>query len=138
MGIFNRFKSKSNSQNTKNAEQDVTKSVMSWHPLTQADQLLDLLNLSHKQTVLVFKHSTRCIISSMVLRSLESNSEELSAVGAWYYLDLIAYRECSNQIAEQLGVVHQSPQLIIIENGSVVWDESHQAISPEAVLMAMQ
>ena len=135
MGIFNRFKSKGTSQNSDNANQNRSKSSISWRPLTRTDQLADILNLSYEQTVLVFKHSTRCIISSMVLRSLESSSEELSTLGAWYYLDLIANRECSNEVAEQFGVVHQSPQLIIIKNGTVVWDASHQAISPEAVLM---
>ncbi|HBB48360.1 MAG TPA: bacillithiol system redox-active protein YtxJ [Flavobacteriaceae bacterium] len=137
MGIFDRFKS--NHESTKQEKGGQTKAVISmpWAVLIRPDQINDLLNQSHEQTVLVFKHSTRCIISSMVLRALESNADQLSGLGNWYYLDLIANRACSNQVAQQLGVIHQSPQLIILKDGAVVWEASHQSISPETILAVL-
>lgn len=137
MGIFDRFKSKSESKNKDGASQAEANTPMPWHPLMRADQINDLLDLSHEKTVLIFKHSTRCIISSMVLRALESNADQLADLGSWHYLDLIANRDCSNQVATQLGVVHQSPQLIVLKEGSVFWEASHQSISPESILAAL-
>ena len=110
---------------------------MPWHPLMRADQINDLIDLSHEKTVFIFKHSTRCIISSMVLRALESNADQLSHLGSWHYLDLIANRGCSNEVATVLDVVHQSPQLIVLNEGSVLWEASHQSISPESILAAL-
>ena len=137
MGIFDRFKSKSTSVNQQNSAQAPQKIAMPWQPLIRPDQIKYLLNHSYDQRVLVFKHSTRCIISSMVLRAIESSAEQLAELGSWQYLDLIEYRECSNQVAKQFGVVHQSPQLIVLKNGAVLWEASHQSISPETILAAL-
>jgi len=137
MGIFDRFKSKNAAAKQQNLGQDKSQRAMGWFPLMRTEQIEDLVNQSHEKTVFIFKHSTRCIISSMVLRNLESNTEILAELGQWAYLDLIAHRECSNQVAQHLGVVHQSPQLIALKNGSVIWEASHQSIQPEAIVAAL-
>ena len=137
MGIFDRFKSNREAVKQEEGEQAFTKVSLPWNPLLRADQIPDLMNQSHNKPVLIFKHSTRCIISAMVLRGLEAKAEKLTELGHWYYLDLIANRDCSNKVAQDLQIVHQSPQLIILRNGVVVWDASHQAISPEAILNAL-
>jgi bacillithiol system protein YtxJ len=46
-----------------------------------------------------------------------------------YYLDIIGYREISNAIAHRFNVVHESPQVLVIKNGTVVAQASHGAIS---------
>ena len=51
-----------------------------------------------------------------------------------YYLDLISYREISNKIAEEYGVQHQSPQVIVVKNGEAVYDNSHMGISYSDIL----
>lgn len=48
-----------------------------------------------------------------------------------YYLDLISYRDISNHIAQEFGVDHQSPQVIVIKNGEAVYDNSHMGINYE-------
>jgi bacillithiol system protein YtxJ len=50
-------------------------------------------------------------------------------------LDLIAYRALSDQIAKDFGVAHESPQILVIREGKVVYHESHYGIS-YATLMA--
>ena len=45
-----------------------------------------------------------------------------------FYLDLIAYRSISNQLAEEFSVEHQSPQLLFIQNGSCTYNASHNSI----------
>jgi len=54
-----------------------------------------------------------------------------------YYLDLIAFRSVSNKIAELLGVVHESPQLILLKEGNAVYHTSHNDISVEGLAEKM-
>ena len=52
----------------------------------------------------------------------------------FYYLDLLQYREISNNIAEQFGVYHQSPQVLLIKNGECIFEETHSAISMDEIV----
>lgn len=105
---------------------------MNWIPLTAEAQLLDISTRSKEKPQVIFKHSTRCSISSMVLSRLE-RSEGSDNVD-FYYLDLIKYRPISVQIAEQFHVEHESPQVLLIKNGVCTYDESHMGISMEEIL----
>lgn len=106
---------------------------MQWHYLTDVSQLRSLITLSQEQsakalTFLLFKHSTRCSISSMALNRLESNWIENELVKP-YFLDLLSYREISNNIAEYFQVEHASPQVLLINNGTCYYHSSHSGIS---------
>ena len=50
-----------------------------------------------------------------------------------YILDLIRYRSVSKKIADDLGVDHASPQLIVVENNTVVYDVSHHMIQTSEI-----
>lgn len=103
-----------------------------WKNLESIEQLEKLIDSSNEKTVVVFKHSTTCSISSMALNRLQRgwNEEEMKPVD-FYYLDLLSYRDISNEIAEKLQVTHQSPQLIIIKNGKATFHTSHMGVSYE-------
>lgn len=104
--------------------------VVPWIPLTEISQLTEIEGLSESTTVAVFKHSTTCGISRMVLRSFEAEYEEqLDNTVALYFLDLKAHRDISNGIAEKFSVRHESPQLVVLKNREVVHHSSHQDIS---------
>lgn len=96
---------------------------MHWQNLTSEQQFLDLL--SNEPLFAIFKHSTRCSISSMAKNRLE---REWNLDFPAYYLDLLNYRTISNLIAEKSGVEHQSPQLIVFQHGKVIYQASHNAI----------
>lgn len=105
---------------------------MNWIPLTSVDQLADIITRSANKPQVIFKHSTRCNISSMALNRLER--EEPTDLADFYYLDLLQYRPISAQIAETFQVEHASPQIILIKNGSCTYDESHMGISMDEIL----
>lgn len=106
---------------------------INWHNLTSVDQLQTIKVESESQPVLIYKHSTRCGISSMVLGRLEREwTEDLNGMKS-YFLDLITYREVSNAIQDVFGVYHESPQVILIKNGKAVYDASHMSISAESL-----
>lgn len=104
------------------------KDPLPWKPLTQENQLEEVLEESYQRPVFIFKHSTRCGISSMTLRRFESELEVSDNYGM-YYLDLLTYRSLSDEIATRFQVWHQSPQLIVLRNGEVVHHSSHNNIS---------
>ena len=108
------------------------KKEVNWTPLTTVDELKEMNERSYNRPVLIFKHSTRCAISSMVINKFESAYQENASFDS-FYLDLITYREVSNQIASQYGVVHQSPQAILISKGAVVLEDSHNGINFEEI-----
>ena len=102
---------------------------MNWNKLEQIEQLVDVDVQSHQAPVIVFKHSTRCSISSAALARLERswNETEMIEVQA-YYLDLIANRTTSNAVADHYEVEHQSPQVLVIKKGDCIYNESHMGI----------
>ena len=99
-----------------------------WKKLNSVAQLKQVIEASENSRQVIFKHSTRCIISRTVLRNFEADWDESKLKGGMYFLDLIEYRDVSNAIEELTGVQHQSPQLIVIEGGKAIMDRSHQAI----------
>ena len=102
-------------------------SKINWIPLTNVDQLNEIVALSNEKPVAIFKHSTRCSISRFALKQFE-NEFVLEEKVDTYFLDLIEHRDVSNDIASRFQVVHQSPQLLLIKNGKSVYDVSHSDI----------
>ena len=99
---------------------------MEWTSLEKEEQLDQLVQSSSNQPQVIFKHSTRCIISSLAKDRIEKyNHSDLD----FHYLDLIKYRQLSNLIADKFNVYHQSPQVLIIKNGECVFDESYGGIN---------
>ena len=104
------------------------KKIIPWNRLISIDQLNELDKESFHQPIAIFKHSSRCGVSSMTLRQFESNFNiEIDNVKL-YFLDLIAFREVSNEVAIRFQVMHQSPQLIVLKNGNTIHHSSHYSI----------
>lgn len=101
--------------------------TLPWKNLNTIGDLDAIRNESYQNAVVIFKHSTQCAISAMVKDRLEKSYEPI-ATEIYYYLDLLKHRDISNAIAEQLNVHHESPQIILVKNGEVVYDESHMQI----------
>ncbi|MCW3084441.1 MAG: bacillithiol system protein YtxJ [Bacteroidetes bacterium] len=101
---------------------------MDWLLLSEENQLVEIYERSFEpdiKGIILFKHSTRCGISSMAKSRLERYGNFDAPV---YYLDLLSYRNLSDKIAGQYDVEHQSPQVIIIKNGKCVYTASHSEI----------
>ena len=102
-------------------------------PLATAADLEDALEASRTHRVAIFKHSTTCPVSSLAKNRVDRALRQTTFGMPAYYLDLLRYREVSNLVAERLGVRHESPHLIVVENGRAVYSSSHLAIDPAAV-----
>ena len=100
---------------------------INWEKLTDLDQLAEIMFNSNDNPGVIFKHSTRCSISRMALKQFE-NEFALQDKVTPYFLDLLNYREISNEIANRFQVQHQSPQILVIKDGKSVYDASHSDI----------
>ena len=112
------------------SENSEVNSNVNWIPLTAISQLDEIVENSNNKTIVIFKHSTRCSISRFALKQFESEYNLEDKVDL-YFLDLLNYREVSNEIVNRFQVVHQSPQLLLIKNGVAVYNASHSDIQAE-------
>lgn len=104
---------------------------MNWIELKTEDQLPLIIEQSKVKPQVIFKHSTRCSISSMAKGRLERSTFPDNA--DFYFLDLIAQRGISNRISSEFKVFHESPQILLIKNGECIYDESHSSISMDEI-----
>lgn len=104
---------------------------MNWIDLNTEDQLQVIKDNSFTTPQVIFKHSTRCSISSMVKNRLNKSTPPEKV--EFYYLDLIKHRNISSKIVETFNVYHESPQILVIKDGACIYDESHSGISMEEI-----
>ena len=109
----------------------ISLTYMNWIYLTNEEQLHQIKTNSNTKPQVIFKHSTRCSISSMAKHRLERSSQPGDM--DFHFLDLIRYRTISNKIADDFKVYHESPQVLIIKNGQSIYDESHSAIDMQEI-----
>ncbi len=103
---------------------------MTWSIIDSPTHVDQIIKESHLNLVLIFKHSTRCGISAVVLDKLERKWDDGEMEGIkTYFLDLIRNRELSDQIAHVFHVEHQSPQVLLIHKGRCIHHASHFEIS---------
>lgn len=97
------------------------------------DDVNRIVAASEHKVQLIFKHSTSCSISGFVKNRVYKQLQSRDWEFDFHYLDLLQYRPVSNFIAENLAVKHESPQLIALDKGKVIYHTSHLDISLESV-----
>ena len=126
MGIFGKLFGEGESKGTQ-------ESALTWHQLKDLNQMSEIEKQSFEKPVIIFKHSTRCSISRMALKQFEGHyaipEEEADA----YFLDLLSYRNISDDISRRFGVMHQSPQIVVVKDGKCVFTASHGDINAEEI-----
>jgi len=120
MGIFNSlFRNRS--------EADKLNSI-GWIKLESVTDIDEIIDQSKINTIVIFKHSSRCGISSIVLRKFEKQTILVSDQTNFHLLNVIQHRNISNEISKLFSVHHESPQLLIIKKGKVIVHASQYAI----------
>ncbi len=104
---------------------------MNWIPLIDEQQLEEIKTNSSNKPQVIFKHSSRCSISSMARNRLDKN--EFPEGIDFYFLDIINHRNISNKIANDFQVHHESPQVLLINKGACIYNESHSGIQMDEI-----
>ncbi|KTD83296.1 bacillithiol system redox-active protein YtxJ [Paenibacillus etheri] len=84
---------------------------------------------------LLFKHSTTCPISAKANEEFQVYLKDADTAAA--VVLVIEDRSVSNQIAEDFGIKHESPQLFLLEDNEVRWNTSHWKITRDAIKEAV-
>lgn len=114
-------------------KEEKDESVSLWNKLESEKDLQSAIEKSSQGKVLIFKHSTRCFISKTILKSFERQMQNSEKNYTYYFLDLLAHRNLSNDIETRFDIVHQSPQLIVLDSGKAIYNASHQNIDLDKI-----
>ena len=99
--------------------------------ITDAGSFEDVVGRSKEHPVVIFKHSLTCPISAGAYEQMAEFEGEVALI------EVQRARELSTEIENRLGVAHESPQVIVLRNGQVVWSASHFRITADAVTEAV-
>jgi bacillithiol system protein YtxJ len=106
--------------------------------LTNMRDLEEAVRESDERPVLFFKHSLTCPVSSRALRELESYLEDANSQVNCKLIIVQRARDVSNEVAARLGVVHESPQALLVSRGREVWNTSHFSITSDSLREAIR
>ena len=120
--------------NTKDNNQGSEFMRTHWVEISSTDTIERIIHRSNSKPQFIFKHSTRCPVSSQAYSEVSAVTDEIADEVDINYVDVIRYRDVSREIAQKLNIEHESPQLFLIENNKVVWNVSHFDIESEAIL----
>jgi len=101
---------------------------MNWIKIESSDIIEIIKQNSYSERVLIFKYSPNCSVSFVVKMLLEREWAENEMKMKTYMVDVVAFKKLSEQMESEFGIKHESPQVLIIENGKPVFSASHGAI----------
>ena len=111
--------------------------------LTPLETVADLdaaLARSASRPILIFKHSITCGSSEVAREEVEELSESIEQEG-WpvdlFVVRVQAARAVSNEIEVRMRVRHESPQVLLISHGQVIWRASHFRVNAKAMSAAL-
>ncbi len=102
--------------------------------ITSLKQWYDILKHAQKEAVIIFKHSNRCPISSAALQRMEDGVKSQHIKAPIYKITVQDQREISNTISQDVGVIHETPQVIVLNEGRAVYDASHNEVQVSELL----
>jgi bacillithiol system protein YtxJ len=100
-------------------------------PVTGRAQVAQLVAQSAQHPVIMSKHDTSCPISQAAYRELQQLIRDVAMI------DVARDNDLSHELAEQVGVQHESPQVLVLRDGHAVWSASPYAITQDAVAQAV-
>ncbi|MDQ7093469.1 bacillithiol system redox-active protein YtxJ [Desulfosporosinus sp. PR] len=105
--------------------------------LTTSQDFQAALEESCRRKVLIFKHSTQCPISAHAWQEVRNYLQQTADDVLIVMIKVIESRSLSNQVANDLGIKHESPQVILLRDKNVLWHTSHQAITLLNLIQAL-
>ena len=113
-------------------------------PLTHLTTVAELdaaLAGSASRPILIFKHSATCGTSALAAEEVDeivALIEEEALPVDLFVVGVQAARAVSNEIETRMRVRHESPQVLLISNGQVIWRASHFRVTAKAMAAALR
>lgn len=104
------------------------KEEFKWEEITSVEEVDEIHLASNEKIQVIYKHSRTCGVCYISRNSLEKMEDEIRQSIDLYMVDVIRDRPISQYIAEKYGIRHESPQMLIIKDGEVIWHGSHYKV----------
>ncbi len=88
-------------------------------------------------THLLYKHSNSCGVCFFSKKSVETVMKQRPDSLTYHFVEVRQNRDISNLIESLSGIKHESPQALIIHNGTLVWHASHGSITDADIEKAL-
>ncbi|MEL7833897.1 bacillithiol system redox-active protein YtxJ [Fodinibius sp. Rm-B-1B1-1] len=124
MGLFDSVKNAFSGEDTSDI----------WAAISDSSQVAPIIEASKEKPQLIYKHSHRCSVCFVAKGTLEQASEKILQHADMHFVNVVNSREASNEIASALDIRHESPQVILVDDGEAVWHGSHGSINAEELL----
>jgi bacillithiol system protein YtxJ len=105
------------------------------HQLTDPDELDTALESPHP--ILIFKHSPTCGVSAQANDEILGLLQGPPLAAQVWRIPVQAGRAASNAVATRFGIRHESPQVILVDRGIVLWHASHFRVTSDAIRSAL-
>lgn len=109
-----------------------------YQKLESPEALEQAFEQSDDETVVVFKHSLTCPVSTRALDEYHSYLHGSGDAARHYLIEVQRQRELSRAVARRTGVKHESPQALVVRGGDVVWHASHWNITKDSLAEALE
>lgn len=109
-----------------------------WTPLQSNEEVDEVLESSKHKAQVILKHSNSCGTSFFAKRHIEGITSKYSEQADFSIVDVINSRPVSNYITQTLNIRHESPQVFVIKNGEVIWNDSHSNANAGNVSKALE
>ncbi|RTE05818.1 bacillithiol system redox-active protein YtxJ [Paenibacillus whitsoniae] len=104
--------------------------MAAWKELTSLNEWQQVWEQSADKPAVILKHSTTCPVSASAMDEFEEYlAGEHNGDVDYYMVKVIESRPVSNQIAEDLGIKHASPQILYFKNKESIWNTSHWSVT---------
>lgn len=98
-------------------------------PITDADGLRAALD---EPLAVIYKHSPFCGLSTEAAGEVRQFMEQNPDVPV-FLVDVIRDRELAVEVEQRFGIRHESPQVIVLRDGSPFWSASHRGVTAGAL-----
>ncbi|MEX0933376.1 MAG: bacillithiol system redox-active protein YtxJ [Candidatus Paceibacterota bacterium] len=103
------------------------------------DDLQKAFGQSYDARVLILKISNTCPVSKELYTELQKKTASQKKIAGHVFLLVVQdAREISNEIAMKFGIIHETPQVLIIENEDVFFYENHDKIDLERAFLLLR
>ena len=100
-----------------------------WVQLESEDSVEEVFTASETRIQLILKHSQSCAVSFFAKQNLDSVPLEEWPEMDRSMVEVVRFRPISQYIAQKTSVRHESPQVLVIVNGEVIFHTSHSEVN---------
>jgi bacillithiol system protein YtxJ len=93
---------------------------------------------SGARPLLLLTHSATCGTSAVAAEEIADLPAEVTDALDLFVVRIQRARDVSRAIEERLGVRHESPQVLLISGGQVVWHASHFRVNAPGITSAVR